>query len=290
MSELQPDIQPLTAEVDHAPPHIKAVYWEHVLENVPAVVEELQTSDIIGIEHTGLPEEEARLEYGRQATTYLSSTASEEEKARAADFLDTNNDRLLFEPLLGTDKKIVALDMTANHPDYWLVARQESAKDAFIASHSTGQLSQAQIDSLEDYITSSAESNAGREDVLTDQVRDLASEAESQGKEIALLLGATHTPVSHALAKEYPTSRVFIGQGGYRGGFDYDPINQAVREKRFFPEREIPREYLARFVLALTVEDVVETDEDVALFRDMTDGEVADMLVQIDEAKQNAGS
>ena len=295
--ETVPGPIPSARETDLAPqPHLKLVMWEHSKENNDNTVKQLQDCDVVAFEHRVFKNNEERQAYDRAATTYVSTTATDEERRKAYLFLDKFDHtapqyKLLLDSLKGSDKRIVTLDMNKDDPDYKPELNTEKAVSLNASKMSVGEIKTTLVERA----AASAKWDEAREARMVAQVTDLVGEYSGQEVNIAIMVGAAHTPVHHQLAKQFPgqATRVFAtpvkaGQTRPERTY-YDPISQLRRHARLVPDKPVPDAMLDRAVLQALEHDSFSLFSDAQLhsraIENLSDAAVSELVVALDGLK-----
>jgi hypothetical protein len=116
-------------------PRLRIVAWVHTLANNDAAADAVKDCDVVAIELSGLSELE-REKYDAAATTFVSSSASSADHARARRFLRKGNyvTTTLLESLQGTDKRIITIDANSDAPENVEADKSEELLDKAIKS------------------------------------------------------------------------------------------------------------------------------------------------------------
>jgi hypothetical protein len=268
----------------------KFVYWEHIAANSAEAVAQLADCNVIGLELVGLLSKEEAISWGRSMTTLLSSTATIKERGealRAVGQYETScrQESAIIAAFLGTDKRVVALDIRSDDPQYTLNEEANKAADDYEGAAFNDCPSTAVKQYLKDYLSAEAACSIYREDLLETQLDDLARTID-EGSKIGVVMGAAHTPVFHQISRRYPSERVFIGgdepiHKGQR--FRYDAEGTLYRKARFNPNKPISEAELSRVAL-----DKAHPLPHGNRSDGMTDTEVALLLAELDKVKSEA--
>ena len=208
------------AERDNKAGSIDFIYSDHSLENLPKIAEALINSDgdIIAIEKIregsfGMGTAEEKAELSRRMTEFLSSKSNITQSA--SEYLDTNEPLFtaLLDRLKGSDKRIVIIDMGTDDPGYAYYRRSVELRLRYAEMidelERGANISEAELDNLEmDYKIAMAQCYEYREHVMEGQLRALTE--ENPEAKITVMMGASHTPVSHNMKSNFDTSRNFV--------------------------------------------------------------------------------
>jgi hypothetical protein len=235
----------------------------HVPSVAKVVAQELKQAkcDRVAIEILGYATPNERKEVEEKYTSLISSERLKEIQQDPAGkiaqetrllFAKRSFDIALFSELMGTDMKVTILDATKKDPEYALADASDAADMHFFM----GLLHHAPNNELRKLLRTSLEalsaSNAARETYMTAQLRALRMEYPEE--KIGVITGASHTPISHTLAKTERIERKFITPVmPYRRNvvekLRYPAAAQLQRELRLLPDKEFNEALLDRALL-----------------------------------------
>lgn len=283
------DAEAARPETDSHEVEVRFVFWEHVRGNVKTAVRLVEDSDVVALEFVGFKNSAKRAAFEAYATKYISTDTSPEEKRKAERYLRRNGDRsgvckTLLDGLQGSNKQIVTVDVNRDDDEYGPVKdsmRQESRLRRSLERHA----SNARIGKrMRESSASVAASSGLREELVAEQVKALMEQYAGTGARIAVLLGAAHTPVHHALAASYPNiSRVFI-KDDHRSHL-YPPKDRAARKKRFFPESEISEAEVSGLILEAAADYSDAPEDNKHHVENMSDEEAALIIEELEMVK-----
>lgn len=294
------------------------VLSDHTVENADGICDGLAGSDIIAWEAEGAPSQEARANTNALLSGALADNAPNKAVVQAIDYLEDCEDWLLLkvvERFKGTGKRIELIDINADDERYDdLVTGYRSKQRAFEAALQSGAKNDELRHLLSGYIRTTASMLQGRDLIMAEQLRALG--AENPGSNVGVMVGAAHTGIHHAIAKDARTTRVFARSG--RLPFKeqktyYTYKDQAVRKLAFGITQDIEPQLLDRALLHNTFEqhgkairvrtvggvkgtenfdssveerDIDTSNIDQRIIANMEPAEVTELLEQIDEVKQ----
>jgi len=230
------------------------VFCEHIPENAAAISAELQDCDVIAIEYVGFVTPEDREDHNKILTSYISAatTTAEKDKIRE-DLVARDGAYGLICDVLGKldnkEAKVAFIDIDGSDPRYkliWEYVRLTNVyEDALMLGSSISELKDCQSN----MIKAEATSIKARESVTIEQLKAM----NKDGKKIGVIAGMVHSPVQHALARDYTTSRTFIDtkdtKDGRSGKIQYTYANQAVRTITTGQSEGVDNQLLDRIVL-----------------------------------------
>lgn len=299
------------------------VLAEHTADNAETICDGLADSDIIAWEAEGAPSREARATTSSLLSEALAIDAPDEAVEQAKDYLASSRDGLLLKVVdrfKGTGKRIELIDINADDERYDdLVTGYRSIQRTFEAELQAGAPNAELRELLGDYIRTTATMLKGRDQIMTEQLRELG--ASNPGSKIGVMVGAVHAGIQHAIAKDAKTTQVFARTERARASeqlADYNYEDQAAMALASDTRQDIDPDLMDRALLHNTFEqhgkviwvravgaakgtedpdsfveerDIDTRNIDQHIIDNMEPAEVAALLERIDEVKQaSAGS
>ena len=249
-------------------PRFKFAFAPHTTkEQAEKTLLALEDCDVIAIEQMGATKEDrirsqqmfqrlADEKPGSPVTKKILAAFFEEEGKPGVIKKGSENDYYLFQGLIGTGKKILLIDISAEDQEFELYEKYKNANSEYNQAVNQLQPLPAILPKLRDWIDIQAEFSTAREPVMMEQLKK-ASETFEWDKDttVGVVLGTFHTFVSHQMHKEgYPIGRTFIEEEGTQvKGLEkriYGWMDAVARQKRFFPDKPLSDNLLKRIVLA----------------------------------------
>lgn len=233
----------------------KFIFSIHTIENAAAISQQFADCDVIALENILLPAEKYRSYTNELLTSLLSSTISFKDRAKTQARIfpdDREAPNLILEiirPWEKSDKAVVFIDMAMDDPRYQLVEAWNHTDNAL------GEAEMYQLPNAETKrrtimnLQAQAKAAQAREALVVEQL----TAQGTTGKKIGVMIGATHTPTRHALARKFESSSVFVlneaGASQANPTALYRYGDQAVREVGFYPDKALSDQLLDRVLL-----------------------------------------
>lgn len=177
------------------------IFSEHTPGNLSHSLELVQETNpgIIAIESPGITEEE-RIQAEAEINRIIHAAAPHAIMTQGFNQLATHH-QTIASALFGSEATIKLIDINSDDPDFVaIVAPALEAETESIRNEDDPSL-------YNQYIELYARSNAFRESLMTEQITEIL--LDNPDKNVAVLLGAAHTPVHHAISQIAPSARIF---------------------------------------------------------------------------------
>lgn len=257
-----------TPEALSAEPDIEFLFWRHIDQNVPDLVQELEDKDVLLLEISPLTAKRTRLKVeallnvatGAELTPKQMSLIDYESGGNVdfdalsfehiEGYLATtlpSGDYELIKRLVGSGKTIRFLDTNpTDNPDVDEIISDFITQRSEINNGETRGVIKNYADMVKltkNYVMTEGKAIDARDEVIVGQIESYAR--EFSGQKIAVVYGANHTAISHPFIRQGQATRTFVDQTNKADlNYLYTIDSEVVRRARF--GREIPDELIAR--------------------------------------------
>lgn|GEM_PF-2791109 len=174
----------------------------HTSEHVPTIAAALADCDVVGIEQVGVQDEQTMQAKGAAYSKLLSTSVDPAQvdavfTALSAQLAEGGDDQFVVEllsQLKGTDKQVVLLDISGDHPDYPQVQQARESTSDFVGSIAELFPVAQSRELLATSLVQTAESYRIRDRVIASQIDQLSADTDRQadGKRAGVMVGLMH--------------------------------------------------------------------------------------------------